>query len=324
MKNAVLLSGDPALVQVVEEALVRPAWTLLLAADTTRAMASLKTRSVDVMLVDLGSSETSAMQIPLTASRMFPDICLVLMAPSAAADAARLTYGANVARFVRMPEELPGLAGIVDGACQKRRSNATSLMEERPNVLFSAIKAIASTIDAKSYFTAEHSSRVTELCLLAAKALGLSQADMCLLELAAQIHDIGKIGTADEILDKSGPLTEVEWVDILRHPDLGSSMLSHIPVLLHVASVVRHHHERYDGNGYPDGLSGEAIPKLARLIAIADAYEAMTSTRPYRPAKTHAEAVQELQAGAGAQFDPGMLDYFIAAVDDAEAGRKAA
>ena len=136
--------------------------------------------------------------------------------------------------------------------------------------------------------------------------------------------DLGNIGTPDEVLDKPGALTEVEWVDILRHPDVGSNMLSQVPALSQVASIVRHHHERYDGKGYPDGLSGDAIPLLSRVVSIADAYEAMTADRSFRLAKSHEQAIRELRLNAGEQFDPMLLERFIAAVDDFEAGRKAA
>ena len=179
----------------------------------------------------------------------------------------------------------------------------------------STIRAIAEAIDAKSHFTAQHSTRVAHLCVRAGKRLGLSSYEMATLELAAQVHDIGKIGTADEILDKPGQLTNTEWDDILQHPCVGCSILSHIPLFAMVALVVRHHHERYDGTGYPDRLSGDEIPLLARLIAIADAYEAMTADRPYRPALAHEEAVHGLRKNAGIQFDPALVESFIAEVD---------
>ncbi|MDO8589079.1 MAG: HD domain-containing phosphohydrolase [Armatimonadota bacterium] len=288
------------------------------------ALDTLKRRSVDIMLVDFDIPQMPGLHLAQTASRMFPDLSVVLVTPGSGVEAARTAIGCGASDYISMPLTEPQLVLVVERNLDRRNAAATQLSMERSQVLFSAIKALAAAIDAKSEYTATHSSRVTALCISVGKVMGLPGADMATLELAAQIHDIGNIGTPDEVLDKPGTLTDVEWVDILRHPDVGSSILSHVPALSHIASIVRHHHERYDGAGYPDGLSGDAIPMLSRIITIADAYEAMTADRPYRLAKSHEDTIRELRTNAGKQFDPTLLERFIAAVDDLEAGRKAA
>ncbi len=171
------------------------------------------------------------------------------------------------------------------------------------DVLLKTIQAIAAAVDAKSLFSSEHSSRVTQLCLEIGAELGLPRDSLETLEFAAHIHDIGKIGTPDSVLTKIGRLTDDDWSNIREHPGVGAGFLSRIGDLQEVAHVIRHHHERMDGFGYPDRLRGEAIPLLSRVLAVADAFEAMTSNRPHRRAINPNDALQELRANAGAQFD---------------------
>jgi HD-GYP domain-containing protein (c-di-GMP phosphodiesterase class II) len=154
--------------------------------------------------------------------------------------------------------------------------------------------------------------------------MGLGQDRSVTLELAAQLHDVGKIGTPDAVLTKPDVLTDEEWVDVLKHPALGGAFLAAVPELADIASIVRHHHEHFDGTGYPDGLQGEAIPLLSRIIAVADAYDAMTSERPYRPSLSHEDAAQELVRHSGTQFDRSLVEHLLSALNESPAERKAA
>jgi putative nucleotidyltransferase with HDIG domain len=129
--------------------------------------------------------------------------------------------------------------------------------------------------------------------------------------LAAILHDIGKIGTYEAILDKPGELTAEEIKMIRRHPAQGADILSPLRAMREIIPIIKHHHERYDGSGYPDGLAGDEIPFEARILAIADVYAAMRSDRPYRARLTHKAAVKELKGGAGTQFDPMLVDLFL-------------
>jgi HD-GYP domain-containing protein (c-di-GMP phosphodiesterase class II) len=131
------------------------------------------------------------------------------------------------------------------------------------------------------------------------------------LEQGAFLHDVGKIGISDTILLKPGPLTEDEWVEMRRHPVLGYQLLSAVPFLKEASVLVLNHHERFDGSGYPAGLTGEAIPLPARIFAVVDAYDALTSDRPYREARPQEEAVAELRRGAGTYFDPRVVEAFV-------------
>ena len=183
--------------------------------------------------------------------------------------------------------------------------------EKEPGVL-STIYALAATVDAKDHYTYGHSKKVAKHATQIAEALGYSDERVATLRAAALLHDIGKIGISDRLLVKTGPLTEEDWEPIRAHPKLGVAILKHVDSLSGCLAAIQYHHERYDGNGYPAGLKGENIPLDARIMAVADSYDAMTSLRPYRQGKmTHEQAVEELKRCAGMQFDPKIVEVFI-------------
>ena len=171
--------------------------------------------------------------------------------------------------------------------------------------------------------TAEHGAEVAELAPRVGRELGVGSAAMDNLELAARFHDIGKVAVPEEVLQKPGPLDERERQLMACHVEWGAELLRHLPDCEDVARIVRHHHERYDGAGYPDGLSGAEIPLESRIIAACDAYGAMVSDRPYRRALNPEEAVDELETGAGAQFDPSAVAAVVR-VTRARADRRSA
>lgn len=179
-----------------------------------------------------------------------------------------------------------------------------------------AIEALSAAVDAKDHYTHGHSAAVTRYSLILGSKLGLSPADMESLKAAALLHDIGKIGTPDSILQKPGPLKLDEWQVIEDHPKIGSQILEKVQQLNAIVPAVRHHHERFDGLGYPNGLSGKTIPLVARIIALADAYDAMVSERTYRSALPVEEALEEIQRCAGTQFDPELVNLFVSAFQE--------
>jgi diguanylate cyclase (GGDEF)-like protein/PAS domain S-box-containing protein len=181
-----------------------------------------------------------------------------------------------------------------------------------------SVGALLSALDARDSYTSEHSATVVSLSRLVGQAFGLPGDALTELEQAARLHDIGKLGVADSILQKPGALDDAEWVAMREHPRIGSEIVSSIPALAHLAPLVRAEHERWDGTGYPDGLGGEAIPLASRIVLACDAYHAMTSDRPYRKAMPHDEARHELELYAGAQFDPGVVDALLRVLDGHE------
>lgn len=201
-------------------------------------------------------------------------------------------------------------------------SNAR-LVERLDELSWGAIRALARTIDAKSQWTAGHSERVTRNALVLGRALGLAPESLKLLERGGLLHDIGKIGVPNFVLDKPSRLTEQEFAIVREHPKIGARILEPVAGLADVITIVRHHHERIDGTGYPDGLSGEEVPYLARLMSVSDVWDSLRSKRPYRPALSPEKTEQIMRDGAGTQFDRELLELFLEQVAAGSLGESA-
>ncbi len=184
------------------------------------------------------------------------------------------------------------------------------LLESR-SVRSVVINSIKSTLYEKSHETEEHAERLKDLCRQTGVYMGLSDIELYELELLAVLHDIGKIAIKDSVLNKPGKLTEEEWAEMKRHPEIGYRIIQSTPELAQIAEYILTHHERWDGKGYPSELKGESIPLLSRILAVTDAYDAMTNERPYRRPITKYEAIKELERYAGTQFDPIVVEKFI-------------
>jgi HD-GYP domain-containing protein (c-di-GMP phosphodiesterase class II) len=159
-------------------------------------------------------------------------------------------------------------------------------------------------VDMRDTYTGRHSAQVSVLARRVGERIGMSAREVELLVYAARLHDVGKLAVPDAILQKPGPLDEFEWAVMRRHPEWGAEMVAGVPGLERLSELVVAHHERWDGDGYPSGIGGEDIPLASRVIAACDAFEAMVSHRPYRAPLDLREAMDELKAGAGSQFDP--------------------
>lgn len=177
--------------------------------------------------------------------------------------------------------------------------------------LHEVVDALAAAVDAKDSYTCGHSERVAEISLAIAKEMNLSHEEQYLIHIGAHLHDVGKIGIPDAVISKPGRLTNEEFTLIKEHPIIGYHIVSKVKILQTVSLIVRHHHERIDGGGYPDGLAGETIPLGARIVAVADAFDAMTTTRTYKASMSIPEALQELINCSGTQFDRDVVEVFV-------------
>ncbi len=181
----------------------------------------------------------------------------------------------------------------------------------------SAVYALAAAVDAKDHYTYGHSRKVNTYAVVLAESIGLPSDEVSRISTSALLHDIGKIGVPDSILNKKGALDAQEWDSIKSHPRLGANIVGNVPDLAPCVGSILYHHERWDGTGYPEGLRGKSIPLGARILAIADAFAAMASARPYRAALQDGDALERLKQGAGSQFDPELVQLFV---EEIEAG----
>jgi len=191
------------------------------------------------------------------------------------------------------------------------QASAEPGFEPLPPIVMDTLTSLAHAVDAKDQFTTGHSHKVSSYAVLIAEALGLDSAEIEAVRLGGMLHDVGKVGIAESILNKNGPLNPEEWEAMKRHVEYGAKLLEPLRGTESVRAMVGHHHEFYDGSGYPEGLSGSQIPLGARIIAIADAYDTITSERTYKKARTPEEAFQELDRCGNAQFDPELVRLFI-------------
>lgn len=190
-------------------------------------------------------------------------------------------------------------------------ATAHELQLELSRLLFNVVQSLVAAIEAKDEYTRGHSQRVYQIATRIGERLRVSADDMQTLAWAALLHDIGKIAIDGQILNKIEKLSDAEFATIRSHPERGCRVLEPIPQLRGVLPGIRHHHERWDGRGYPDGLAGEEIPYLARIIAVADVFDAIVSARAYRPARSLSYALDEIRANAGSQFDPDVAQAFL-------------
>ena len=194
---------------------------------------------------------------------------------------------------------------------QKINVELRDTYEKLEQAYLESIQTLRYTVEAKDTYTRGHSDRVSELSVLIGKHLGLSEEDLRTLKIGGLFHDIGKIGVPDTILQKESKLTDDEYSEIKNHPSIGAHILSSATIFKDIIPIVKHHHERYDGHGYPSQLAGENIPYLARITAVADTFDAMTSKRSYRDALPMETVISEFERCKGTQFDPKIADVFL-------------
>ena len=197
------------------------------------------------------------------------------------------------------------------------------LIRDVEDAHLSTIQSMALLLDAKDPYTQGHSERVRIYSVMAARRMGMPESDIHALRLGAALHDVGKVGVKDSLLNKNGSPTSDEWEMVKRHPIVGYEVLLPVRILTkeHLA-LVRSHHERIDGAGYPDGLQGDQIPLVVRVLTVADSYDAMSSRRPYRPPLSPATIIEQLQRYSGSQFDPNVAKVFINLIEEGEVPRQ--
>jgi putative nucleotidyltransferase with HDIG domain len=211
----------------------------------------------------------------------------------------------------RLTASFNEMSGLITHQRDKLAHSARKLEE----AYISTVRVVSAAIDARDAYTLGHSTRVSELAVAIARELGMSEQELEEIEIACLFHDVGKIKIPDAILHKPGKLDHDEWEEMQKHPEYGAEILRKAPSLRRFIPAVRHHHEWFDGSGYPDGLRGEKIPREAAIISLADAYDAMTSDRPYRKAMTKEKAMATIRESIGKQFNPELTPLFLGIIE---------
>ena len=275
-----------------------------LTADGPTALALIESAPPDLVLLDVRMPRMDGYEVcrrikAMPQGRLLPVVMITGLSQTAHRVAA-LEAGAD--DFMSKP---------VDGAELIARVRSALRLKELYNTLDSAehvIFSLATAVEAKDAFTERHTQRVGESARLLGRRMGLSDSLLDTLYRGGIIHDIGKIGVSDSILHKPGPLDQIEIPQMQAHVEIGENIVRPLQSTSGLLPIIRHHHERFDGSGYPDGLRGREIPRAARIVSVCDAFDALVNDRPYRTRRSTEEAIAVLRAGAGTQWDPETVD----------------
>lgn len=302
-----VVEDDPDLRAFVTRLLEHDGYQVIAVADGEAGYLAVAEHAPDLVLLDVGLPKVDGYEVtrwlrrdPRTATL---PILLVTGRTTPEEVVAGLDAGAD--DFVRKPYNPAELMARIRSALRLRR--ALVGMEAAHAV----VTALANAVEAKDTPTELHCQRLAHLAIRLARRVGLPDAELDAVAYGALLHDVGKIGIHDAILTKPGPLSDDEWVLMRRHPVIGERICAPLAAFAAFGPIIRHHHERWDGTGYPDGLRGEAIPIGARVVALVDAFDAMTHARAYRAARSVADALAEVIRLAGRQFDPELAPLLV-------------
>jgi putative two-component system response regulator len=325
-----VVDDEPRLRQVLVHLMKSDGFTCLEAGNGEEALAHLQRHPVTLVMSDLRMPKMDGLELLRQVRARWPDVAVVMITAVADVEVAVSCLAIGAMDYLTKPFHLEEVRARVAQAMENRRlvienrgyqeslQEKVAVQARRLEELFMAsIQSLAEVLELKDPYTRGHSVRVSDYSAVIARELGIDGEVLRQIELGGHVHDIGKIGVREEVLNKPGKLTDAEYEHIMTHPVVGwrilAPLLADTPVAL---NIVRSHHERFDGRGVPDRLAGTSIPIEARIAAAADAFDAMTSDRPYRPdGLTVTDAVADLVRCAGTQFDPEVVAALVRAVE---------
>jgi putative two-component system response regulator len=288
------------------------------------ALAKIKSTPVQLVILDIKMPGESGLELLAEIKAAHPDIAVIMATAVIDINTAIECLKQGAYDYITKPFNLDEVVLSIERALERRRLEQENRdyqlhLEQKVSqqarkiraAFLNAITALVYALEAKDKYTSGHSQRVADISVAIAAELGLSKPEIEQIRLAGLIHDIGKIGVREAVLNKPGKVSPKEYQHILSHSDIGAHILTPIVEDDAILKAVRHHHERYDGTGYPDGLSGEEIPLAARILAVADSYDAIISGRPYRAAQSIKTACDEIENNRASQFDPKVVDAFL-------------
>jgi cyclic di-GMP phosphodiesterase len=312
---------------IVRERLEVAGYTVDEACDGTDALRKLEESRApyDVLLTDIRMPEMDGIALLREWGKRSPSTAGIVMSANTELDTAVSALKIGACDYITKPFNGDVLLITIESALQKKdlerqladyRANLEKKVKEQTDVInlmyVRSIDAMINALEAKDFYTRGHAQRVTIYSVATAKEMRMAEAEIEDLRRASVLHDLGKIGVPETILNKPGRLTDAEFSEIVRHPEISVSILEPIPFFRPLLPAIRHHHEQFDGKGYPGRLAGNRIPLASRIMAIADTFDAMTSTRAYRKAVPVSAAIDEIRRCSGTQFDPDIVRYFLA------------
>ncbi|MGH7700232.1 MAG: HD domain-containing phosphohydrolase [Gemmatimonadales bacterium] len=330
VKKVLIVDDEPRLRRVLVRLLEGEGFACKEAGSGVEAVAVLEQESFPLVVSDLRMPQMDGVGLLREVTKRWPETGVVVVTAVAEVESAVACLQLGALDYVAKPFHLDEVRARVQQALDKRRliienKNYQLHLEERvqaqarkiEDLFLGSAQALVHALEAKDAYLRGHSLRVAEYAVGVARELAVTGDEVDAIALGAHLHDIGKIGVSEEVLHKAGELTEAEYRHIMEHPVIGARILG--PMFRDKSieiAVVRSHHERIDGGGLPDGLKGDAIPVPARIVAVADAFDAMTSVRPYRPSLGVERALQELRDGKGVQFDSEAVEAFLRAFSE--------
>jgi cyclic di-GMP phosphodiesterase len=331
VSRCLVVDDEPRLRRVLVRLLEGEGFTCREAGSGTEALELLDQEPAPLVISDLRMPQMDGVALLREIIARWPDTAVIMVTAVAEVESAVACLHLGALDYVAKPFHLDEVRARVMQALDKRRlklelEGYRQHLEDRvkeqarriEELSLERLQALVHFLEEKDTYLRGHSVRVTKYAVGIGRRLGLAQDVLDVIALGAELHDIGKIGVSEAVLHKPGKLTDAEYRHIMEHPAIGARILAPLmrdtPIAL---AIVRHHHERLDGKGFPDGLHADAIPLEVRVVTVADSFDAMTSLRPYRPAMSLEAAIKELQVWKGRQFDSEIVDALIAAFPNA-------
>jgi len=324
-ERVLIVDDDVAVRDSLTKAVESSGYLCVGAGDAGAALSILSKHPVAVAVIDIVLPGRDGMDLLEQIHIEHPDTTCILATGHGSEETAVRALRLGAADYLVKPFGIPVLLEAIERALARRQGAENSRLQQRQllqelrlrdkdleKVFLSTIKALVTAIEARDRYTINHAKSVVRTSLQIARQLMQPTEEQRALQFATLLHDVGYLGLSDAVWTKAGKLTSEDLAYVKRHPVIGEKILRPIANMPTLAIDVRHHHERYDGTGYPDGLRGDAVPLNSRIIALADAYDAMVSARSYRQALSIEEALTEIQRGRGTQFDPDIVDAFLA------------
>jgi putative two-component system response regulator len=319
-----LVDDEPFALDVLTRAARSWQYDCQSASSAEEALELLQRRPTPVVVTDLRMPGLGGVWLVKEIQKRWPETAIIVVTAGQDADAVSECLSAGAHHYFLKPIKLDEFQHALASTLRKYRLERNHQLYRRHlehkvqkrtrqlRITFlSAIDSLVRTLEARDRYTSGHSMRVRRFAVLLAERLGLSKRECHDINLAAKLHDIGKLGLPESILNKQGPLTAQERAEVAKHTVIGERILTPIIRSQKVLAAIRGHHERFDGGGYPDGLSGQQISLEARVIAIADCFDAVTSSRAYRAAMPREQAIELIRSGMGTQFDPALAPTFL-------------